>query len=141
MNKNIKIIVTDKPYHPTDIFMDTKSLYIFGDNLERIGRGGQACIRPCPNALGIATKKSPNEFMHDEEFQKNQMSIDVDIMNIMKAVENVGYTSITFPKSGFGWGRADIQNQCPRTALYLSQRLLETFGFNNLADLVNTKQF
>lgn len=118
-----------------------QSLFIFGDNQQRIGMGGQAQIRECSNSIGIATKKSVSEFMTDDEYLQNQISIDRDIMNVKKAVEDNGYSSVVFPESGLGWGRADIQNRCPRTALYLSQRLLEEFGFNNLADLVNSKRF
>ncbi len=33
--------------------------FIFGDNLLRIGMGGQAIIRNQPNAMGIATKRKP----------------------------------------------------------------------------------
>lgn len=36
-------------------------LFLFGDNLERRGLGGQAAaMRDEPNAIGIPTKKSPS---------------------------------------------------------------------------------
>lgn len=39
--------------------------FVFGDNLQRVGMGGQAIIRHQPNAVGVATKRSPSEFMSD----------------------------------------------------------------------------
>lgn len=116
-------------------------LFVFGDNQERVGMGGQAIIRNCHNAIGICTKKSIMHAMRDDEYIQNQVSIDKDIMSIKKSVEDNGYTFIVFPSSGLGWGRAYMQTACPKTALYLSQRLLEEFDYNNLQDLVNSKQF
>jgi hypothetical protein len=33
--------------------------FVFGDNLLRFGKGGQAIIRDCPNAFGVPTKRKP----------------------------------------------------------------------------------
>lgn len=117
------------------------ALFVFGDNILRSGRGGQAIIRECANAIGIATKVSPAVYMNDEQYLINQISIDADIMNIRKAMANNDYSTLVFPTAGLGWGRAQMQSKCPKTALYLSQRLLEEFGYNNIEDLVNSKQF
>lgn len=135
------LIIKSNNYNIIECEHNPEYLFVFGDNQQRIGIGGQAQIRKCMNSIGIATKKSVGEFMHDEEYDENCISIDADIMNIKKSLTNWEYKAIVFPTAGLGWGRADIQTQCPRTALYLSQRLLEEFGFNNLADLVNSKQF
>lgn len=116
-------------------------LFVFGDNTRRIGSGGQAIIRSCANAIGIATKESIAEFFSDIHYSMNQIAIDRDIMMVKKRIIDYNYKALVFPKSGLGWGRASIQTECPKTALYLATRLLEEFGFNNLQDLVNTKQF
>ena len=36
------------------------SIFVFGDNLQGWGKGGQAIIRDEPNAYGIPTKREPN---------------------------------------------------------------------------------
>jgi hypothetical protein len=36
------------------------TLFVFGDNVQRYGKGGQAMIRDEPNALGVATPPSPS---------------------------------------------------------------------------------
>jgi len=137
--KKIKIEICNKYYHPTDCTMQSNKLFIFGDNTEKVGRGGQACIRPCSNTIGIATKLSCGEFMNDDNFITNKMWIDNDIVNILKKSNFPGYTTIVFPFSGIGTGLANMQQKCPKTFLYLSTILLEQFGFNNLNDLVNNR--
>lgn len=42
-----------------------KTMFVFGDNCLRAGKGGQAIIRDEPNAAGVATKRHPGEFMSD----------------------------------------------------------------------------
>ena len=41
------------------------SIVLFGDNLLRRGKGGQAVIRDAPNAFGIPTKRSPGRREQD----------------------------------------------------------------------------
>ena len=46
-----------------DLRRNPNAVYIFGDNEARTGLGGQAReMRGEPNAMGIATKRSPHEF-------------------------------------------------------------------------------
>ena len=59
-------------------------LYLFGDNRLRKGLGGQAReMRGEPNALGIRTKKVPNNhplsFLSDDEYEKNTNDIEKEI--------------------------------------------------------------
>jgi hypothetical protein len=43
-----------------------EKIYLFGDNLERVGLGGQAAVmRYKPNTIGIATKKAPGSWESD----------------------------------------------------------------------------
>ena len=39
-------------------------LFVFGDNDARRGLAGQAAIRGEPNAIGLATKRSPSHVAH-----------------------------------------------------------------------------
>ena len=55
-----KIIIQNKFYTITDVRKHSDYLYIFGDNDVGIGKGGQAIIRDEHNAIGIPTKKEPN---------------------------------------------------------------------------------
>lgn len=110
-----------------------KKLYIFGDNWEGIGKGGQAIIRDEENAFGISTKYSCAESFSDTKFEINKSSIDMETDLLVDIADN--YEAIVFPYSGLGTGLANLQSIAPRTLIYLSQVLLDKFQFNNLAGL------
>lgn len=104
-------------------------LFLFGDNLERRGFGGQAAaMRGEPNAVGIPTKKSPSyrddAFFSDEEFEQNKASIDAAFAEIMNAVTD-SIRVIVIPSGGLGTGRAQLERRAPRTFAYLQKRLTE----------------
>ena len=104
-------------------------LFLFGDNLERRGCGGQAtAMRGEPNAVGIPTKKSPSyrddAFFSDEEFEQNKASIDAAFAEIMNAVTD-SIRVIVIPSDGLGTGRAQLDRRAPRTFTYLQKRMTD----------------
>ena len=104
-------------------------LFLFGDNLERRGFGGQAAaMRGEPNAIGIPTKKSPSyrddAFFSDEEFEQNKAPIDAAFAEIMNAVTD-SIRVIVIPSGGLGTGRAQLERRAPRTFAHLQKRLTE----------------
>lgn len=104
-------------------------LFLFGDNLERRGYGGQAAaMRGEPNAIGIPTKKSPNykeeAFFTDLEFEQNKAVIDAAFAEIAKAIPD-SIRVIVIPSHGLGTGRAQLNSKAPRTFAYLQQKIAE----------------
>lgn len=104
-------------------------LFLFGDNLERQGLGGQAAaMRGEPNAVGIPTKKSPSNkeraFFTDLEFDENKAAIDAAFAQLARAFTD-SITVIVIPISGLGTGRAQLSTKAPRTFDYLHQRLAD----------------
>ena len=104
-------------------------LFLFGDNLERRGFGGQAAVmRREPNAIGIPTKKSPSyrddAFFSDDEFEQNKASIDAAFAEIMRAITD-SIRVIVIPSDGLGTGRAQLERRAPRTFAHLQKRLTE----------------
>jgi hypothetical protein len=102
-------------------------LFLFGDNLERKGFGGQAAaMRGEPNAIGIPTKKSPSNsegaFFSDNEFEHNMDAIDAAFAEVAGAVTD-SIRVIVIPAGGLGTGRAQLATRAPRTFAYLQQRL------------------
>lgn len=97
-------------------------VYLFGDNLERKGFGGQAKeMRGEPNSIGIPTKKSPNNnpgsFFTDEEYDDNVKSIDEAFKNI--PVDKI----VVIPSNGIGTGLAQLDKKAPKTFRYLQYKL------------------
>lgn len=104
-------------------------LFLFGDNLERRGFGGQAAaMRREPNAIGIPTKKSPSyrddAFFSDDEFEQIKASIDAAFAEIMRAITD-SIRVIVIPSDGLGTGRAQLERRAPRTFAHLQKRLTE----------------
>lgn len=104
-------------------------LFLYGDNMERRGLGGQAAaMRGEPNAFGVPTKKSPNykedAFFSDDEFEQNKAAIDAAFDTLIRAVTET-VRSVVIPSDGFGTGRAQLDKRAPRTFAYLQKRLAE----------------
>jgi hypothetical protein len=104
-------------------------IFLFGDNLEQRGFGGQAAaMRGEPNAIGIPTKKSPSyaegAFFTDDEFEQNKAAIDLAFAMIAEAVSDATQMIIV-PANGLGTGRAELDKRAPRTFAYLQSCLKE----------------
>lgn len=110
-----------------------KKLYIFGDNWDGWGKGGQAIIRDEPNAFGISTKYSVMESFSDSRMVDNINSIKIETDLLLDLGND--FDAIVFPFYGIGTGLAQLPQVAPATFLHLSQTLLDKFKFNNLAGL------
>ena len=93
---------------------EPEKLFVFGDNFQRRGFGGQAKeMRDEPNAIGIPTKVEPT--MKDQAFISNDMSevwavfCGVDIARLL-AFDG----TIVWPSAGIGTGLAKLEQRAPR---------------------------
>ena len=105
-------------------------LFLFGDNADRRGFGGQArAMRGEPNAIGIPTKKSPSyedaAFFTDQEFEQNKVVIDRAFAEIALKAAPGEIQVIVIPSDGLGTGRAQLKSRAPRAFAYLQSRLAE----------------
>ncbi|MBX3290009.1 MAG: hypothetical protein KF855_11765 [Acidobacteria bacterium] len=104
-------------------------LFLFGDNLERRGLGGQAAeMRGEPNAIGVPTKNKPSmttdSFFTDTKFDQNRAAIDYAFAKLAEAVTDSSRV-IVLPSDGLGTGRAQLKQRAPLTFAYLQKRLDE----------------
>lgn len=96
-------------------------LFVFGDNLEHRGYGGQAAVaRGEPNAFGVATKRAPTNhvsaFMSETDI--NLVQLDLDRLDSHAPLwERV----VLFP--GIGKGYACLQDKAPQLLAYIEDRL------------------
>jgi len=92
-----------------DLKANRDVLYVFGDNLDRQGYGGQAAeIRGEPNAFGIATKRGighgfPDDYFFDTQ-EDAQVHVDNDFANLLKEYREGKYKMIVWPLEGIGTG-------------------------------------
>ena len=111
-------------------------IFLFGDNLEHVGMGGQAAaMRGEPNAIGIPTKKSPSmsdeAFFTDYEFDSNCVEIDMAITGLWDLwLDHVATfctddIPVVIPSDGLGTGLAELDKRAPKTFSYLENKLAE----------------
>jgi len=93
------------------------TIYVFGDNVVRLGYGGQAKeCRGEPNCIGIPTKWSPYEYFSNKDLDIVKGHIDAAIKKILQR-KNEGYKIVVLPK--IGEGLADLPNKAPLIYAYL----------------------
>lgn len=115
------IITRDKLKNNPDV------LYLFGDNIERKGYGGQAKeMRGEPNAIGIVTKRYPSNkessfFTDDLDYDSFREILRSDYLNV------INYILINKPRAvvvpPIGVGLADLPNRAPKCYEYLQEML------------------
>jgi len=108
-------------------------IFVFGDNDQRSGFGGQAKeMRGEPNTIGVRVKKAPSmdngSFYTDEEYESNVRKIAEDLEHLYKVAYG---KTIVFPTNGVGTGMAMLNRTAPRTFAYLTLALKQMFNINN----------
>ena len=101
-----------------------ETLFVFGDNLERRGLGGQAAeMRDEPNAVGVPTKHQPSRraeaYFSNADFAAVKPSIDAALMRLAEHLRAGG--EVVWPTDGIGTGRADLERRAPRIWRYLER--------------------
>lgn len=64
-------------------------IFVFGDNLQRKGKGGAATLRDEPNTYGFITKKAPNNnsgsFYKPQEYKEK---FETELKRLIKQIES-----------------------------------------------------
>jgi hypothetical protein len=123
----MKITFTTKWYTPELLRENPRTLFVFGDNVEEWGKGGQAVIRDEPNSFGIPTKISPVEYFSEANWRGYKSIIDLkleELQNLIELPDSVTpYNTITFPIDFIGTGLAGLPTECPSLLFYLYHRV------------------
>jgi len=96
--------------------------YVFGDNVQRIGFGGQAKEMRCePNAIGVATKwepsNRPNAFFDDTPACRQQ--VERDLVAVLRQLKR-GKTLVV-PADGIGTGLARLPFVAPKLNAFINE--------------------
>lgn len=115
-------IIQEEWFTKEQIRANPDTYFVFGDNEQRFGTGGQA--KPCrgePNCIGVRTKRwpsnHPDSFWTDICLDSNKEMIKQDFKAVVQALK-AGKTVI-FPASGIGTGMSDLERKAPSTLLYI----------------------
>jgi len=98
-------------------------LYVFGDNVKRVGLGGQAKeMRGEPNAIGVATKWNPgayiDSYFSDEDLKKCCEIIWEDYYKVYSHLTYDKGTAV-FPLDGIGTGLSRLPSLAPKVYEYI----------------------
>lgn len=108
-----------------DVQSKPDTLFAFGDNMEREGKGGQAIIRDEKNAVGIPTKWRPSKdeeaYFADDDFPMVKEEIDAAFAVLEGHLRTGG--AVVLPKDGIGTGLADLPNRAPKIYKYIAKKL------------------
>jgi hypothetical protein len=127
-----KIYLFETYWSVNDCLENKECLFVFGDNDIKRGCKGQAIIRNCSNAIGIPTKKFPNNkaesFYTDTKYRENCKKIMTAVADIIAS--SVNYDKVYFPKNGLGTGLSQLPIKAPKTNIFLNKIIFECFGIN-----------
>ena len=106
-------------------------LFVFGDNMLRYGKGGQAVIRDLPNTLGIVTKREPrtgkSAYFSDAEDEMDTLLQDIRKLWLISRCNT--FTHIVFPTKGIGTGRARMKSKSPILYKMMKNKLETYFNY------------
>jgi len=114
INNNNRAIVTGTWYSEELLQLNPDYIFVFGDNEQRQGKGGQAIIRSEPNAFGVATKRKPlrSEDAYMKDCSQDRLVVMNDLNELHKLYRS-GKT-IVFPLAGLGSGLAELPERAPQ---------------------------
>jgi hypothetical protein len=88
-----------------------KAIFVFGDNMRRVGLGGQAKeMRGEPNALGVATLYAPGQPYRNGDL----FALEAVLKDLLCVAENLANNrTVIVPVSGIGTGYARLPQAYP----------------------------
>lgn len=120
-------IIKQKWIMREDLRNNPDILYVFGDNLKRVGYGGQAKeMRDEPNAVGVATKRAPGMNPHDFFTDAMEDELKGQIWTDMERIRNhlLDGGTVIIPADGLGTGLSELPKRAPKVNAYLEQELV-----------------
>ena len=99
-------------------------IYVFGDNLQHVGYGGQAkAMRGECNTIGIPTKYAPYQYFHECDYDLALPIIKMYFDEIKNHLE-MGRT-VVIPKDGIGTGLAKLEEKAPKIWKYVKRERIK----------------
>ena len=104
------------------------ALFLFGDNMAGLGRGGQAAAcRDEPNAVGVPTKwypsMKPHSFLRDMDRDNFRLIERIDGAFERAAKHLSAGGTVILPADGIGTGLADLPPKAPRVFDYITGKI------------------
>lgn len=122
MPKIIRLTIITRSF----VRANNSAIFVFGDNLQERGYGGQAAaMRGEPNVVGIPTKYAPDNrpssFFSDADFDQVRPSID-NAFDKIKRFLHKGH-HVVIPTDGVGTGLAQLATKAPKIHAYINNEI------------------
>ncbi len=121
-------VIFQKFINREDCQANPSLFYVFGDNTERYGLGGQAgAMRGEPNSFGVATKWTPTNddaaFFSDEDFKTiiEILKNDLELIEVQLSKGSI----VVIPLDGLGSGLSKLPEYAPNVDEWLQQRIAD----------------
>lgn len=100
--------------------------YVFGDNMQERGLGGQAkACRGEPNTVGIPTKWKPSmtedSFFTDDDYDAVAPKI-YEAFDRLGRIMYIGSGIVVWPSDGIGTGLAQLEKRAPKIFALIQER-------------------
>lgn len=120
------LIIQSDWYTTKQLRDNPDTIFVFGDNHQRQGTGGQAKIcRFEPNTIGIVTKwdrfRNHGSYMYDQTYEYNVKVINDDMWVMQRAL--MLRKTVIWPSDGVGTGLALLSTNAPKTLDFINFRL------------------
>lgn len=98
---------------------DRDTLFVFGDNMQGRGLGGQAAaMRGEPNTIGVPTKWAPERksaayFSDDDRLNRDVWHAISDAFDMIRKGLDAG-RNVVIPAAGLGTGLAELPTRAPK---------------------------
>lgn len=124
------VTVVNEHYTSDLLRQNPDKIFVFGDDLLRRGKNGQAIIRDETNSFGIVTKRKPtmglDAFFSDQLEELEAINRDLERLYLLSTTND-----LIFPKEGIGTGVAKLKEFSPFIWSELNKSLMFYFGFKN----------
>lgn len=131
----IKVIrgSSDFKIYRSNIIMQPKSLFLFGDNMARVGYGGQAAeMRGEVNSIGIVTKRTPDAlnksayiYDTDPDIEFIKGIINIDFLRVQYYLDKGDYDKLIIPALGTGLAR--LPENAPKLLEYIELQIANLY--------------
>lgn len=126
------IVFKQNRIYREDLKANPDILYIFGDNLDREGLGGQAGeMRGEPNAFGIATKRGIGHGFPDDYFIDGEDDVipllTIEFKELNEYIRKNEYKAICIPLDGIGTGLSRMPEYAPKALSFIDKQFADVY--------------
>ena len=127
----VRVIRFSGWYTPALLQLHPDKTFVFGDNMLRVGMGGQAIIRNEPNAYGVVTKRKPTMALSAFMSERSESDLDAVLADLtglwsrLRDGETIVIPVTSYGDVSLGLERARLKEFAPSIYATIVQHVAE----------------